>query len=308
MNQETSNSTRYTKKTVENPQIITQYSRKAAPVTTTVSGPSGQNRTKTSEIKRVSPNVSLKSRPQTKITNLKVQDPKTNTTGRAYGNVVKNITDSLKSKLDNNYQNKTQNDRYKSYSQSNRDDRKNVSNARTRRNERGNSENIFRSKSLERGGKYKNVRVTHIIFTSDPDCDINILEQLDIKYKDRASLYEELKKKNKFYRGKDFKCTYTDSCRDWKPKIKEKKSYNTVVYQHCKGKQTNYDINDKGQIENKSVKNYAPIRLTTDGNNAFKKDDNKNIRNNIVRMNYKPSPPPRGQNNQRSTDSQNKKK
>ena len=113
--------------------------------------------------------------------------------------------------------NKNNNSRY-----SNSLDR-NATNKNAKRKENTNKETHLKRKSVDRGGNYKNIKVTHII-NSTLDIDFHIIDPLDVSTDEsRKKLKVNINKNNRNGKNGKVKVAYMSSCDDIKIPLKEKK-------------------------------------------------------------------------------------
>jgi hypothetical protein len=113
--------------------------------------------------------------------------------------------------------NKNNNSRY-----SNSLDR-NAINKNAKRKENTNKETHLKRKSVDRGGNYKNIKVTHII-NSTLDIDFHIIDPLDVSTDEsRKKLKVNINKNNRNGKNGKVKVAYMSSCDDIKIPPKEKK-------------------------------------------------------------------------------------
>ena len=100
---------------------------------------------------------------------------------------------------------------------------KNKNNKNTKLKDGKNNEYRLKRQSLDRGGDYKNVRVTHII-DSTRDIDFHIIEPLDVSTEESRNRFKiKLNKKNRNGKNGNVKVNFKSSCDNIKITSKEKK-------------------------------------------------------------------------------------
>lgn len=98
----------------------------------------------------------------------------------------------------------------------------------------------LRRKSIDRGGDYKNIQVTHIIY-SNKALDFHIIDPLMIYTEEMRKKYmNKIDNKNRNGRNGKVKVTYNSSCENIRRKPKEKLNLNgsTIVVSHRPNKKT----------------------------------------------------------------------
>lgn len=173
----------------------------------------------------------------------------------AYGNTVKNASQSIQKQL-----------------------QKDSKGGRAQVNQSNNLKLKNRSQSQPQNGKYDtkvktiqrgdNVMVTFVIYTTDPDPEFHIIEQLDEEFHERPSQYETLKKKAKKTNKESIKSTFSDSCTDWKPKEKGPSLCKSMVFQHAKGQHSSTELEGNTEpstkvVPKKTTNNTKPVRTVT---------------------------------------------
>ena len=149
--------------------------------------------------------------------------------------------------------NKNNNSRY-----SNSLDR-NAINKNAKRKENTNKETHLKRKSVDRGGNYKNIKVTHII-NSTLDIDFHIIDPLDVSTDEsRKKLKVNINKNNRNGKNGKVKVAYMSSCDDIKipPKEKKKNMGKIQVISHRENpnlKKTNKNKNNNASTSSMTSK------------------------------------------------------
>ena len=161
-----------------------------------------------------------------------------------------NKNTKVNNKMNNQYQNNA-NKRYP-----NSLDKNNVNRNRGR-DYKKNSSNL-RRKSIDRGGNYKNIQVTHII-DSAQEIDFHITDPLvDVTEENKKKYRVKLNNYNRNGKNGKVKVVYTCSCDNVKiaPKKKKKNIGKTEVISHRENPQlkliNNYKINNTGKSYTKA--------------------------------------------------------
>ena len=137
-------------------------------------------------------------------------------------------------------------------------------------NNKDNTEKKLRRKTIDRGGKYKNIQSRYIIY-SKKDIEFHIIEPMNVSV-DKPLIYNKNRTKIKEPKGK-VKVTYKSSCD--KVKIRNKNNNlnkgKTVIYYHCA------EINQKDMEKNKNKfkRNYDNINIVPISKTYVDKGNNK---------------------------------
>jgi hypothetical protein len=196
----------------------------------------------------------------------------------------------------NNKNNNTNNNRKRVISVDNKYEKKNEEERKKQK------KHNLRRKSIDRGGDYKNIQVTHIIY-STKDINFHIIDPL-------MAYTEEMRKKQmnkideKYRNGRNgkVKVTYNSSCDKIrvKPKEKENLKGKTMIISHRQNIRTENNINEnknpnKERKEGKQGKdstikiamrnkNTNTAKGPSEGSSSYKK---RNEKNNNVNINIK---------------------
>ena len=167
----------------------------------------------------------------------------------------------------------------------NNNKRRNIASSVDNRNIENNKKNKkynLRRKSIDRGGDYKNVQVTHIIYSIDDNLKFNIIDPLMIFTEEERKKYmKKIDKNNRNGRNGGVKVSYNSSCDKIKiaPFDKKKLKGKTSVVSH---RQNNLKVINNKENKNKDkkeVKGNKEKDSIMRMNFRNKNNENKNISN-----------------------------
>ena len=141
----------------------------------------------------------------------------------------------------------------------------------TKRKEDKNKNNHLRRKSIDRGGNYKNVQVTHII-DSALDIDFHIIDPLDISTDESRNKFKvKINKSNRNGKNGNVRVKKMSSCDNIKIRPKEKKK-NIGKIEHVVHRENPH----LKKINIKNVNNMKSSSMIS--NQRYNKPLNKNVR------------------------------
>ena len=151
------------------------------------------------------------------------------------------------------------------------------------KNKNKNKKYNLRRKSIDRGGDYNNIRVTHIIYSIDDKLNFHIIDPLMISTDEGRKKYmTKIDKNNRNGRNGGVKVRYTSSCDKVKiaPKDKQKLIGETHVVEHRKNNIrviNNKDKDNKDIKGNKGKDSIIKMNLRNKYNNNVSNADKGNF-------------------------------